>query len=188
MTILDVRPLVFVYFFSRTLPLSLFNFITGANPPYFSATVNPISDLQEPALHSTKSLRNQLHALDKVSFEHANRAATDAAAYNETLCDRNQLLNYENDARRYQGLVPLDVAPPPPPPRISKQIDPNWVKEVSSKNKPKIEDFPLPKPQMPSSARMPHADPVQVGRAPWIRDSAKFRAGSVRTRYRAYCP
>ena len=164
------------------------NHSTGANPPYFSATVDPISSLQEPALHSTKSLRNQLDALDAVNFAQADPTFTESAAYNETLRHRNKLVNYDTDAKRYQGLVPIDIAVPPPPRRIAKQVDPDWVQEVSSENKPKVGDIPLPEPQMPDSARMPHSDPARERRAPWSRDAAKFRAANLRSRYRAYCP
>ena len=163
-------------------------FNAGANPPYFSTTVSPISSLQEPALQSTKAIQKQLAAIDTVNFRQGDPDSTNTAAYTETLRSRNKLLNYGAQSSRYKGLVPIDVAIPPPPKRISKQVDPEWRREVRSENKPRVDDIPLPEYKLPSSTQMPLSDPARQQRASWAKNKGKFRAASVRSRYRAYYP
>lgn len=121
-------------------------------------------------------------------FEETDPEGTDCLAYNETLKDRNHLLNFKLKERRYEGLIPVDVAPPPPPRKIAKQIDPAWAEEVSSKNKPEIDDIPIPQLQIPTTAKRPGSEPVQKQRGLWAQDAWKFRASNMRSRYRAYFP
>ena len=118
----------------------------GGDPPYFSKTVFPMSELQEPSLHSTKKMKVVIDApIEKYQRTLIEKENQQKKIEEMTRDETDDALRYEVDEVRYHGLVPVAGLLAMPKKKILKQIDRKWLKEVSDeRNRPNVNDLEYP--------------------------------------------
>ena len=122
----------------------------GGDPPYFSETVFPMSELQEPSLHSTKKMKVVIDApIEKYKRTLTEKENQQKKIEEMTRDEMDDALRYEMDEVRYHGLVPVAGLLAMPKKKMLKQIDRKWLKEVSDeRNRPNVNDLEYPTASM----------------------------------------
>ena len=109
----------------------------GGDPPYFSKTNFPVSELQEPVLQSSIALRDTIAKLNATSFDKR-------AAIRDTVVPVNpKNVNVERSQMKYMELVDVNAPTPVKNRTVRKQISKKYLKErLNNKNKLDIFDAP----------------------------------------------
>ena len=115
----------------------------GADPPYFSSTKFPISELMEPSLNSTLLIRERIKRLQSSKFDFAAaEKEVEAQLKKESKPPR---IHHKLHERRYTGLVSLQDPPKIKKKRAARPVTKAtkaWRKEISPENKPVLDDIP----------------------------------------------
>ena len=109
----------------------------GGDPPYFSKTKFPVSELQEPVLQSSVALRNTIAKLKASKFDKH-------AAIQDTVVPVDpKNVNVAPSQMKYMGLIGVNAPTPVAKRTVRKQVSKKYLKErLNKKNKPGVFDAP----------------------------------------------